>query len=47
MARKGIISITVNYREGILGYFAHPQLSKETTYKDSGNYGFLDQVAAI
>ena len=47
MARKGIISITANYREGIFGYFAHPQLSKETTYKGSGNYGFLDQVAAI
>ena len=47
MARKDIISITANYREGIFGYFAHPQLSKETTYKGSGNYGFLDQVAAI
>ena len=47
MARKGIISITANYREGIFGYFAHLQLSKETTYKGSGNYGFLDQVAAI
>ena len=47
MARKGIISITANYREGIFGFFAHPQLSKETTYKGSGNYGFMDQVAAI
>lgn len=47
MARKGIISITANYREGIFGFFAHPQLSKETAYKGSGNYGFLDQVAAI
>lgn len=47
MARKVIISITANYREGIFGYFAHLQLSKETTYKGSGNYGFLDQVAAI
>ena len=47
MARKGIISITANYREGIFGYFAHPQLSKETDYKGSGNYGFMDQVAAI
>ena len=47
MARKGIISITANYREGIFGFFAHPQLSKETSYKGSGNYGFLDQVAAI
>ncbi len=47
LARKGIVAITANYREGIFGYFAHPQLSKETTYKGSGNYGFLDQVAAI
>lgn len=47
MARRGIISITANYREGIFGFFAHPELSKETSYKGSGNYGFLDQVAAI
>ena len=47
MARKGIISITANYREGIFGFFAHPQLSKETSYKGSGDYGFMDQVAAI
>ena len=47
MARKGIISVTANYRERIFGFFSHPQLSKETSYKGSGNYGFLDQVAAI
>ena len=47
LARKGIVSITANYRENIFGYFAHPQLSKEAKYKGSGNYGFLDQVAAI
>ena len=47
MARKGIVSITANYREGIFGFFAHPELSKETGYKGSGNYGFMDQVAAI
>ena len=47
MARKGIISITANYREGIFGFFAHPQLSKESSYKGSGNYGFMDQAAAI
>ena len=47
MARKGIISVTANYREGIFGFFTHPQLSKETAYKGSGNYGLLDQVAAI
>ena len=33
MARKGIVSITANYREGIFGFFAHPELSKETSYK--------------
>ena len=44
---EGIISITANYREGIFGFFAHPQLSKETSYKGSGNYGFIGQVAAI
>jgi Carboxylesterase type B len=47
MARRGIVAITANYREGIFGFFAHPQLSKETSYKGSGNYGFLDQAVAI
>ena len=47
MARHGIVAVTANYREGIFGFFSHPQLSKETSYKGSGNYGFMDQVAAI
>lgn len=47
LARRGIVAITANYREGIFGFFAHPQLSKETSYKGSGNYGFMDQAAAI
>lgn len=47
LARKGIIVVTANYREGIFGFFAHPQLSKETSYKGSGNYGWMDQAAAI
>ena len=47
MARRGMICVTANYREGIFGFFAHPELSKETSYKGSGNYGFLDQQAAI
>lgn len=46
-ARNGIVAVTANYREGIFGFFAHPELSKETEHKGSGNYGFLDQVAAI
>ena len=47
IAREGVIGITANYREGIFGYFAHPELTAESPYKGSGNYGFLDQVAAI
>lgn len=47
IAREGVIGVTANYREGVFGFFAHPELSAETSYKGSGNYGFLDQVAAI
>jgi len=47
IAREGVIGITANYREGIFGFFAHPELSAEAPYGASGNYGFLDQVAAI
>ena len=47
MARGGIVSVTANYREGVFGFMAHPELSKETAYKGSGNYGFMDQAAAI
>lgn len=47
MAKKGIITITVNYRLGIFGFFAHPGLSAEASYKASGNYGLLDQALAL
>ncbi len=47
MAKKGIVVITCNYRLNIFGNFAHPDLSKEAAYKASGNYGLLDQVAAL
>ncbi|MEY4333468.1 MAG: hypothetical protein RLZZ196_2211 [Bacteroidota bacterium] len=47
MAQNGIVSLTVNYRLGIFGSFAHPELSNETSYKGSGNYGLLDQAAAL
>lgn len=47
MARNGIISITVNYRLGIFGFFSHPELTKESPFQSSGNYGLLDQVAAL
>ena len=47
MARHGIVSVTVNYRLGVFGFFAHPELSKETAYHGSGNYGLMDQSAAL
>lgn len=47
MAKTGIVSLTVNYRLGVFGFMAHPELSKESAYKGSGNYGLLDQYAAL
>ncbi|MFZ4559283.1 MAG: carboxylesterase/lipase family protein [Saprospiraceae bacterium] len=47
MAKQGIVSVTLNYRLGIFGSFAHPELSKEAPYGGSGNYGLLDQAAAL
>jgi para-nitrobenzyl esterase len=47
MARKGIVAITVNYRLTVFGFLAHPQLTKESPYKSSGNYGLMDQTAAL
>lgn len=47
LANKGVIGVTANYREGIFGFIAHPDLAAETDNKACGNYGFLDQVAAI
>ena len=47
IAQLGVIGVTANYREGVFGFFAHPELTAEASYKGSGNYGFLDQVAAI
>ncbi len=47
MARKGIVTVTVNYRLGLFGFFAHPELTKESRKHVSGNYGLLDQHAAL
>lgn len=47
MAKKGIVVVTVNYRLGLFGFLAHPELSKEAPYKASGNYGLLDQAFAL
>jgi para-nitrobenzyl esterase len=47
LAKKGLVVVTVNYRVGLLGFFAHPELTKESPNHTSGNYGLLDQVAAL
>jgi para-nitrobenzyl esterase len=46
-AERGVILVTINYRLGIFGYLAHPELSAESPNHVSGNYGVLDQLAAI
>jgi para-nitrobenzyl esterase len=47
MAKKGVVFVTINYRLGVLGFLAHPDLSAENPQKVSGNYGILDQIAAL
>ncbi|MGC4056436.1 MAG: carboxylesterase family protein [Paludibaculum sp.] len=47
MATKGIVSVTINYRLSVFGFLAHPELTAEASYHSSGNYGFLDQNAAL
>lgn len=47
MAKKGIVFVSFNYRVGIFGFFAHPELTKESGKNASGNYGLMDQVAAL
>jgi para-nitrobenzyl esterase len=46
LSRKGVIVVSMNYRLGVFGFLAHPGLSKETGH-GSGNYGFMDQIAAL
>ena len=47
LAERGAVVVTLNYRLGALGFFAHPGLSRESDRKVSGNYGLLDQIAAL
>jgi len=47
LAKKGIIVVTINYRLGALGFMAHPELTAESPNHSSGNYGLLDQIAAL
>ncbi|WP_224999410.1 carboxylesterase/lipase family protein [Cesiribacter sp. SM1] len=47
MAQKGIVALTINYRLGVFGFMAHPELTKESPHNASGNYGLMDQQAAL
>ena len=47
LARKGLVVVSFNYRLGIFGFFSHPELAKESPHHASGNYGLLDQAAAL
>ena len=47
LAKQDVLVITANYRLGVFGFLAHPELSKEAIYKSSGNYGLLDMIAAL
>jgi para-nitrobenzyl esterase len=47
LARRGLVTLTVNYRLGVFGFLAHPELTKESPRRASGNYGLLDQQAAL
>lgn len=47
LAKKELVVVTVNYRVGVLGFLAHPELTRESAHHASGNYGLLDQIAAL
>jgi para-nitrobenzyl esterase len=47
LAKHGVVVVSINYRLGAMGFFAHPALTAESDRKLSGNYGLLDQIAAL
>jgi len=47
LAQHGVVLVTLNYRLGVMGFFNHPELTAESPHHSSGNYGLLDQLAAL
>jgi para-nitrobenzyl esterase len=47
LTQHGIVLVTLNYRLGVMGFFSHPELTAESPHHSSGNYGSLDQLAAL
>ncbi len=47
LAKRGVVAISVNYRVNVFGFLAHPELTKESEHHSSGNYAYLDQIAAM
>jgi para-nitrobenzyl esterase len=47
LVRRGVVVVSLNYRVGSLGFFSHPELTRESRHRTSGNQGFLDQIAAL
>ena len=47
LAKKGVVFVTYNYRLGVFGFFAHPELTTESDHHASGNYGLMDFIAAL
>jgi len=47
LTRQGVVLVTLNYRLGVFGFFAHPELTRESPQHASGNYALMDQIAAL
>ncbi|MFZ0303128.1 MAG: carboxylesterase family protein [Terracidiphilus sp.] len=47
LASHGVVTVTINYRLGVFGFFAHPELANESAHHASGNYGLMDQILAL
>ncbi|HTW78677.1 MAG TPA: carboxylesterase family protein [Terracidiphilus sp.] len=47
LVNHGVVTVTINYRLGVFGFFAHPELTRESVHHASGNYGLMDQIMAL